>query len=341
MWQKIKNFTLCALLFTALTLLLLNPKTVNSGVSSGLIICAEVIIPSLFVFSVIGILIVSSNCLSSLDKIFSPFSKLLFGLSGKLFIVFLVSLFAGYPVGAKLIDNLVKSNEIEEKTANTMLCYCVNAGPAFVVLAVGDKVFLSKKLGVILLLANIFTSLILAIVLKNKIIGENQISAIKKTNLADAFVNSVADAAQSIINICAFVILFSVFGEALSKFDLKLFAPFFEITTGIIATKNLYFSAFLLGFSGISIQLQVLSVAKSFKVEKLKFFLFRILHGGLSVVFAYILIKILKLTLPVLSNNQSFIISSSSLSLGASICFVCSSVVLIASIKSKKAQLKN
>ncbi len=339
MWQKIKNFTLCALLAVILILLLINSKSVNLGAFKGLAICAEVIIPSLFIFSVVGIFLVSSNCLSSFNKFLTPFTKLIFRLRGDLFFVFLVSLFTGYPVGAKLIDNSVKNKEIDENTADTMLCYCVNAGPAFVVLAVGEKVFLSKNLGYVLLLSHILTSLIFAVFLRSKITNTQIAAKDRQQNLGDTFVNSVSDATQSIINICAFVILFSVISEVLKEYNLKLIIPFFEITTGIITTKNLYFSAFLLGFGGISIQLQVLSVIKNFKVNKFKFLFFRVLHGVISSAFTYGFIKVLKLTLPVLSNNQSFASSLSSLSLSASVCFICSAVVLISSLKTKKTSI--
>ena len=339
MWQKIKNFTLCALLAVILILLLINSKSVNLGAFKGLAICAEVIIPSLFIFSVVGIFLVSSNCLSSFNKFLTPFTKLIFGLRGDLFFVFLVSLFSGYPVGAKLLDNSVKNKEIDENTAGTMLCYCVNAGPAFVVLAVGEKVFLSKNLGYVLLLSHILTSLIFAVLLRSKITNTQITTKDRQQNLGDTFVNSVSDATHSIINICAFVVLFSIISEVLREYNLKLIIPFFEITTGIITTKNLYFTAFLLGFGGISIQLQILSVIKNFKVNKLKFFLFRVLHGACSAVLTFGFIKILKLTLPVLSNNQSFTSSLSSLSLGASVCFICSAVVLISSLKTKKTSI--
>ncbi len=339
MWQKIKNFTLCALSAVILILLLINSKSVNLGAFKGLAICAEVIIPSLFIFSVVGIFLVSSNCLSSFNKFLTPFTKLIFRLRGDLFFVFLVSLFSGYPVGAKLIDNSVKNKEIDENTADTMLCYCVNAGPAFVVLAVGEKVFLSKNLGYVLLLSHILTSLIFAVFLRSKITNTQIAAKDRQQNLGDTFVNSVSDATQSIINICAFVVLFSVISEVLKEYNLKLIIPFFEITTGIITTKNLYFSAFLLGFGGISIQLQVLSVIKNFKVNKFKFLLFRVLHGVISSAFTYGFIKVLKLTLPVLSNNQSFASSLSSLSLSASVCFVCSAVVLISSLRTKKTSI--
>ncbi len=339
MWQKIKNLTLCTLLAATLILLLINSKSVNLGAFKGLVVCTEIIIPSLFIFSVIGIFLVSSNCLSSLNKLITPFSKFAFGLGGNLFFIFLISLFSGYPIGAKLIDNSVKNKEIDESTANSMLCYCVNAGPAFVVLAVGEKVFLSKNLGYVLLLSHVLTSIIFAVFLRSKITNTKIAEKDSPQNLGDTFVSSVSDATHSIINICAFVVLFSVICEVLKEYNLKLILPFFEITTGIITTKNLYFTAFLLGFGGISIQLQVLSVITSFKVNKIKFFLFRISHGAISAAFTFGFIKILKLTLPVLSNNQSFAPSLSSLSLGASVCFICSAVVLISSLKTKKTAI--
>ncbi len=336
MWQKIKNFALCAVCFALIILFLFKPENTALGALKGLSICAQIIIPSLFIFAVLGIFLISSNCLKELGNILSPLTKIIFGLNGNLFLVFLISLIGGYPVGAKLLDNLAKNNEIDEKSANIMLCYCVNAGPAFIVLAIGEKVFFSRTLGFILLISHILSSLLFALFLRSKLTLSSEKFNINKQNLGDAFVNSVTDAAQSIINICAFVVLFSVISEISKTIGFQILVPFFEVTTGIITTKNLYFAAFLLGFGGFSIQLQILSVIKNFKVQKLRFFACRLLHGSLSVLITFLIIKILKISLPVISNNRAFSYSLTSLSLCASLSFILSSVVLISALKNKK-----
>lgn len=331
---KFKSFLLLLLTFFSIVLLLCNPYDVSSGAIKGLAISAEIIIPSLFIFSVVGIFIVSTNCICVLNDILSPFSRLFFGLNGDLFLVFLISLVSGYPVGSKLIDNLAKQNKITETEANKMLCYCVNGGPAFIISAIGTKVFGSKTLGLVLFASHVLSSFVLAAVLRGKNKNKNKTkNTAEKFSASDAFVSSVGDAAQSMLNLCAFVVLFSVVFEILSKYNLKVILPFLEVTVGIISTKNLFFASFLLGFGGISVQLQVLSLIKNFKVKKLKFFVFRIIHGSISAIITFLITKLLKISVSVLSNNQSFLPSLTNLNLCASVFFLLTGIFFVFSLK--------
>ena len=334
---KLKNFILLFLIFTSIIFLLLNPKTVSSGAIKGLLICGEIIIPSLFVFSVIGIFLVYSNCTDAICNLITPFSKFVFGMNGKLFIIFLISLISGYPIGAKLINELVKEKNISEETANKMLCFCVNAGPSFIILAVGEKIFQSKTLGLILFVSHIFASVILALFSRGRLKDNLDIKT-KTRPLSEAVVSSVNEATQVIFSICAFVILFSVIFEIFGKYNLKIFLPFLEVTVGIISTRNLFFASFLLGFSGISVQLQILSIIKNFKVNKIRFFVFRILHGTISTTITFLIVKILKISVSVFSNNKAFTLSPTNLTLSASICFLLTGIVFVSSLKKASIQ---
>lgn len=330
--KKIKNIFLILATGVSFVLLLKNPKAVSFGAVKGLMMCGEIIIPSLFIFSVIGIFVVSSNCTKILTAFISPFTKLFFGLNGEAFIVFLVSLFSGYPVGAKLINDMVENKKLNGKDANKMLAYCINAGPGFIILAIGEKIFHSKTLGHVLFASHLISSLILALFLRGKKEKESP-QNVANVSLSDSFVTSVNAAAQSMINICAFVILFSVLFEIFSQYNLKFFLPFFEVTNGIILTKNLFFASFLLGFGGISVQLQIFSLVKSFKIDKMKFLIFRIIHGVTSSATTFLIIKALKISVTTLTNNQQFSWSPTKLTLSASFCFLISGVVFISSIK--------
>ena len=72
------------------------------------------------------------------------------------------AIFGGYPAAAKCINDFVLEGKLETKTASKMLCYCVNAGPSFLIAAVGTGVFGSFKVGVLLFAAQFFSSAIIA-----------------------------------------------------------------------------------------------------------------------------------------------------------------------------------
>ena len=139
-------------------LVITNPKVCTEGAVKGLLLSGRVIIPSLFPFTACVLFIMKSGGLSLLDFA-NPFTKRVFRLSPQQFSLMLLSFIGGYPVGGKLLNEAVKSGKISKENAGIMLNYCVNAGPAFIVLAVGGGILGSKKIGYLLLLAHIICCL--------------------------------------------------------------------------------------------------------------------------------------------------------------------------------------
>ena len=77
-----------------------------------------------------------------------------------------------------------------------------------------------------------------------------------------------------------------------------------EITAGISSTRNIYLISFLLGFGGLCVWFQIFAISKGLKINYLKFIVCRVFHGGCSMLFTYIFIKIFAVSLPVLSNGK-------------------------------------
>ena len=97
------------------------------------------------------------------------------------------------------------------------------------------------------------------------------------------------------------MIFFSAIGEYISSCTtrfpwLKYAAAPLEVTNAVANTRSLPLTAFLLGFAGISIWCQILSVGKSIKINFPLFLLARIFHGLLSVCFLRLILKIFKIT---------------------------------------------
>ena len=111
---------------------LLFPAISASGAKEGLMLCGSIIIPSLFPFTFCVMFINKSGILKFLKPL-NPITQFLFHLNYYEFSLFLLSLIGGYPLGAKLLNQ----SGINDKKAKIMINYCINAGPAFVVLAVG------------------------------------------------------------------------------------------------------------------------------------------------------------------------------------------------------------
>ena len=293
-------------------MLILKPEISKNAIAYSIVLCGKVLIPALFPFSVCVLFIMKSGVTEKLDFL-SPVTLKLFGLSASCFTLFVLSMLGGYPIGAKLLDQAVSSKKLSQSKAQKMLGFCINAGPAFIVAAVGNGIFGSKKLGYILLFSHILSSFIICIFYH--FIGENfnfsKNLHIKNISPADNFVLSAGESASVTLNICSFVILFSVITAYIENFS-QLFKPFklllylSEITLGVGKTNNIYLISFLLGFGGFCVWCQILSVGKSIKPNILSFAIFRIIHGLLSVCITAIILKITGFTMPTFSNNKAF-----------------------------------
>ena len=278
-------------------LVITNPKVCTEGAVKGLLLSGRVIIPSLFPFTACVLFIMKSGGLSLLDFA-NPFTKRVFRLSPQQFSLMLLSFIGGYPVGGKLLNEAVKSGKISKENAGIMLNYCVNAGPAFIVLAVGGGILGSKKIGYLLLLAHIISSLILSLVFGHFIKNDNTDSenTAESFSPADNFVVSVCEAASAIFSVCAYVILFSTVNEYMNCLSekisvLKYISPLLEVTNAVTGMRNIVIIAFLLGFAGVSVWCQIISMGKLIKINFAVFTLSRTAHGVLSAVITALLLK--------------------------------------------------
>lgn len=108
--------------------------------------------------------------------------------------------------------------------------------------------------------------------------------------------------ASGILNICASCIspIFHILNID-SSFVPPFISGFLEITNGINAISNIsckklsfniIFTAFLLGFGGISVLLQVLSITSKTDLSIKPYILGKLLHGILAAIYTYIFINI-------------------------------------------------
>ena len=340
-----------AILVAVLSVLIIVLPSGAIGAKKGLTLCFSTIVPSLFLFCALSLFAAYSGVAKTLGKPLSPISKALFGLNGEEFSIFLLSLFSGYPVGAKLLSKTYENGGAGRKKALLMLGFCINAGPAFIVIAVGQIMLGSKADGYRLLLAHILSSFLLALFLspflKRNWEEENRLPETQRSALPDCFVKSVSDAANSIISVCAFVVLFSALGEIVSSLPLpisiaKWVRSLLEITVGINALnrKHLSLIAFLLGFSGVSVQFQAMAAAKNLEPRYSFIVLSRTIHGVLSSVWIEIMEKLwprsLKTSVP--PGSVSAALSGD---VSASVALVLMGVVLAAFTLSNQIKMKH
>ncbi len=330
--KKALNITAVILVAFFALLIVLKPDIATSAVLAGIMLCGNVIIPSIYPFTFCVLFIKSSPAMQIL-KPFDTLTQKLFKLNYYEFTLFLLSLIGGYPLGAKLIK--------DNKKAPVMINYCINAGPAFIILAIGKGVFKSITVGWILFFSHISASVIIAIICRFFIKNNGPVIIEKPPSAVNNFVISASDAAETLIKICSLIILFSAVTKYIDMFSnyfyfLKYFGLLCEVTTAVFKCRNVLLVSFLLGFSGLSIWCQVFSILKQIKINYLTFILSRISHGGLSALITLLLLKLFKITVSTLSNNIAFDISAFVKGPAVAFSLMIMGIVLIISLYSKK-----
>ena len=123
MWTAI----LCSL---GMIILIVDAETALNGASEGIDLCLRSVIPSLLPFFVLSMLL--TNALSGMElKLLRPIGRLC-GIPEGGEGLLAVGLLGGYPVGAQCIAQAYENRQLSRKTAQRLLGFCSNAGPAFV-----------------------------------------------------------------------------------------------------------------------------------------------------------------------------------------------------------------
>ena len=332
--------TAAALVFTvtACVFVFKNSTELAEGISQGLTLCASSVVPSLFPFMVLSDFIVKSGVSKVLGGIIlKPVGKLL-KLSDNGCTVFLMSLVGGYPIGPKMISELLKENRICKAEAKRLNLFCINPSPAFVITMLGEVFFGSKALGIIFYVSCVASSLIIAVF--SAFSGENFHAEKSKIyrieNPVDALVGSAYSGTVSMLLICAWVVIFNaVISVILYYFKSKTafyFCSVLEITNGINLVKKIlpfWLSAFLIAFGGVSVHCQVLSSIRKSEMKTLSFIASRLVHASLTGAVCFVLLKIFNINANVFSNYASPTANTYSVSLPAAAALIAMCVLLI------------
>lgn len=288
-----KKLIIIILTFLCFPLIIYYSENITTGIISGIKICVNTIIPSLYLLTVLSVFVVKAHLFSEL-KLIKYVSNKIFRLSGNSGSVLLLSLLCGYPVGAKLVDELYTNKEIDKKSAELLICFCVNPGPAFVITTVGFCLYNSYYIGLILFVSMMFSPLIYAF-LNRKSFNSYEKPTHENINYTSCFCDAVNIANKSMATICGWVIIGSALINVLKNYDVvNKLCCVLEVSSGVIiaADISIYLVAFLIGFGGISVHLQAMSGARNIKPRYSIIFLWKVAQGITSVVIVYILLKV-------------------------------------------------
>lgn len=279
------------------------------GVRRGIELSTSKLIPSLFPFMVIAELIVSTNACELLSRALSkPFSKI-FKISREGALPFLLGMLFGFPIGIRSAISLYEGGKIDKSELIRLSLFTSIPSPAFFISAVGEGLFGSAALGLIFYLIALLGSIIIGIFCRSLYANQKGIyflgSAPSKKASSAGFVSAVSTSALSLISVSAFVVFFSMISEVLKYFfNVISFNKILgicilgalEMTGGAALASTLGelgapLAAAILGFSGISVLCQFISIEKEHKLPIMPYLLSKMLLAALEFLFSLVIIN--------------------------------------------------
>lgn len=319
------------------------PEIALKGAQKGVQICLNTLLPSLFPFLALSTFIMRTDALEFLSILFRKATKYLFLLPENSGQIIFMSLIGGYPVGAKLTADALQSGRITENEAKRLCIFCMNAGPAFAVTALGINIYGNAAAGVIIFVSLCISSLILGILTRFLSDGKSavQINKPVKSFSADDITFSVWDGFEATLRICAWVILFSAF---MSPVTAKLgksgeiLCAVAEVTAGSVTVSKICpipVVTALCGFGGFCVHCQVLKYLKECSVPYKLFFVGRILNSAMSAAICHIILYYFPIEQNVAYTFGTAKVYAISVSLPTVIAFIFMCVTMVLNIEKK------
>lgn len=318
MWKtKLREGVLGAILLAAALALATLPREASEAAREGLALCYNVVIPSLFPFFILSSLLVELGLASGLGRALEKIMRPLFGVSGAGASALALGLVGGYPVGARTALELYETRQCSRAEAERLLCFCSNCGPAFLLGVVGTGVFQDPAAGLLLCAVHIVSALLVGVLfrlLRPAPEGCSAASApaIRAASAPAAFTGAIKGAFSATLNICAFVVCFTILirlltatgllprlaallGGALAPLGLgegwilRLLGGMLELTTGVTALAGagqlagrMVLASFLLGWGGLSVHCQTAALLEGSGLRMRGYLVGKLLHGLLA-----------------------------------------------------------
>jgi sporulation integral membrane protein YlbJ len=240
-----------------------------------------------------------------------------------------MSIFSGYPSGAKITSELIVSGKITSREGQKILIFSSTSGPLFIIGAVGAGMLKSTEAGYIIFICHILGAIINGILLKNFYKSKYPVNEItnktlilnRNSSTGNIMSNAIVNSLYTSGFIGGYIILFSVIITLLDKvtffssitniinkvlpnniswFPGILFKTSLEISNGckIISSLSteyelkLILISFIIAFSGFSIIGQVASIINKTKIKLRAYILGKLSHGVISSFLCYLLLKI-------------------------------------------------
>lgn len=326
-----RNILTGSLAAVGILILIIDSRTALAGATEGMELVVITLIPSLFPFFILSVLLTSS--LSGIQvpgsTILGKLCKIPRGAEG----ILLTGLLGGYPVGAQASADAWKNGQLSRSQASRMLRFCNNAGPSFLFGVIAPQ-FPDPGYAFALWIIHIASALAVGAILPACDCPYTEQHAEKSVPVSRLMQQSLIIMAT----VSGWVILFRVVLRFLERWILWLFplpvriaaAGFLELANGCCALGKIesvgvrfVLCACMLSFGGLCVTLQTFSVASGLDTKGYLWCkcLQTLISLGLALIYQLVFL-----------NNREF-----SVRLGVGFAFSVLGFALIKAVKRKKA----
>ena len=253
-------------------LMLLFPSETLRGASNGLLLWFQILIPTLLPYLVITNILIQTHSMIYIVKFIGPFVQKLFKTTSNGSFAVLSGFLCGYPIGAKVTADLVKTEQISVEEGNYLLSICNQTSPAFITSYVFLQNFQDSSLLIPSLLILYASTFLCSFRYRRKIKHTIQPmipSSFSKSNFSFfIFDDCIMNAFETLTKVGGYIILCSILFELGQRLPLTNFLPLLEITNGVShilmhSNNFIYEYVYVMGlisFGGLCSVLQTASV---------------------------------------------------------------------------------
>lgn len=316
--------------------IIIYPQEAFSAALDGLKLWFNVVCPALLPFFICVEILIGLGIVSLFGSTFRPLMQPVFNVPGEGSFSFFMSIFSGYPVGAKIVARLRQENLCTLTEGQRLLTLCSTSGPLFIIGAVAGGIMNNPALGFLLAVSHYLSAISVGFFMRYY---KKELTSGKRSSLPNPIADMLnyrkrdgrpigmlmGDAIKGGVNLIlmigGFIIFFSVitrmmkisgflgwFSAILSRLisinsvtpDIisGLLIGFLEVTNGIrecsiLQIPLMYKTAlvsFMIGFGGLSVNAQVMSIISETDLKFGIYIIFKLLQGIFAAVYSYILL---------------------------------------------------
>lgn len=225
--------------------MLMSPKAVFNGASEGLLLWFQIILPTLLPFIMITNLLVYTDSIHYISRIFGRLLSCIFKVSENGSFAVIAGFLCGYPMGAKVAADLIIGRYITEGEGKYLLSFCNNTSPVFIMNFIIWKTLGREDLLIPSILILLGTPMLLSFVFRRFYLkGEKYFCNQKKETRNRKKWNfqvvdtCIMDGFETITKVGGYIIVFSVILSLFQSLPLKpvllqILLPSLEVTNGI------------------------------------------------------------------------------------------------------------